>query len=253
MQHKKSFWFVALLITGMVTTGCSTGDSQQTRQVEQPIEQQAAVERTETVAAVHRDNRAQIRECFSDEAANGTIRTEVELHLPSSGTPASIRLLEPEQIDEPLRDCIEEVFADFEYGEGQRGTTVYQVIEFDIAEQRLAFDEPVEAHQRWGLTGDELDEVIHGEQDAVNACWELAPDAPRGRVVITLGIDSAGTVARASVKNSSFETEQIANCIVEALVDLTFTEPRGNGVVVIDYPFRFTPEKGWLMDPAPGM
>ncbi len=253
MQQKMSFGFVALLVAGMVTSGCSTGESQQVRVAEQPVEQQVAVKRTETVAAVHRDNRAAIRECFSDEAANGTIRTEVELHLPSSGTPASIRLLEPEQLDKPLRDCIEEVLADFEYGEGRRGTTVYQVIEFDIAEQRLAFDEPVEAHQRWGLTGDELDQVIHGEQDAINACWELSPDAPRGRVLITLGIDSAGTVARASVKSSSFETEQIANCMVEALVDLTFPEPRGGGVVVIDYPFRFTPDEGWLMDPAPGM
>ncbi|MFW5968826.1 MAG: AgmX/PglI C-terminal domain-containing protein [Persicimonas sp.] len=218
-------------------------------------ERNFAVERTETIAAVHEDNRDEIQTCFektADDDDKEKTYAEVELRLPASGEPASIRLIEPEEHSDELNDCIESIFVDLNYGEAQRGATFYQMFRFDPQRKKLEFHEPVDAFQRWGLTGDEIDEVVHAEKEAINACYDEADEPGDGEVTVEIAIDDTGTVSRATPERSSLDDDAVGNCLTEVLIELDFPEPRGGGIVVVDYPFPFEEGKGWLERKVPG-
>lgn len=257
MHPRNWIWIVSVVLLSVLVSGCAQRTVVERSEKAGPHKHRISEKRTKTITAVHRDNRAEIRSCFMDMAGDeeqaGAHRAEVELQLPASGRPASIRLLDAEELPEELRDCLEHVFADLEYGEGRRGATFYQVVEFDADNERISFERPVDAYRRWGLTGREIDGVIHAEEEAIEDCYDQADDSPSGRMVIGLGIDSEGMVSNASLNSSTLEEGQIEGCVIEILVELEFPEPRGGGVVVIDYPFTFNAEEGWTMEGAPGM
>lgn len=212
--------------------------------------------RSEKIAAVHEDNRDEIARCFEEAGGEEKMErveyAEVELRLPSSGEPASIRLLEPDEHPDELNDCVEEVFSELTYGEARRGATFYQTLRFDTEADRLDFKEPVDAYRRWGLTGDEIDEVIHAEGEAINACYDEADERRDGEVTIAIAIDDEGYVSRVTPKRNTLESGAVEQCLVDLLVDLEFPEPRGGGVVVFDYPFPFDKDDGWLEKGVPG-
>ncbi len=202
--------------------------------------------RDESIAAIHKANRADIGECFDKAAPEGLTRVEVELHLPRSGSPVSIRLLDADALPKPLVTCLEEVLTGLEYGDGRSGSTFYQVLTYDAETGEIAFDEPIDVYQRWGLTGEEIESVFDQREPQIDECYALGDDAPKGRVVLTIAINSEGQVARAGIKSSTLGSEAIEDCLVERAFEMEFPPPRGGGVVVFDLAFRFREGKGWV-------
>jgi hypothetical protein len=221
------------------------------------VEQSAPEPREATIAAVHERNRPRIRECFQSE--NGAVEgsaegaagdqgtaVEVELHLPSSGTPASIRLLEPETVAEPLQICLEQALSDFEYGEANSGSTYYQWLTYDANNEVVTFSEPIDAYQRWGLTADEIESVVADHEPQIDGCYDQATEAPKGRVLLTLVIGDQGQISRVGIKKSTLGSETVEDCVVEKAFDWEFPPPRGGGVVVFDVALVFEPGQGWV-------
>ncbi|QDG53642.1 energy transducer TonB [Persicimonas caeni] len=202
--------------------------------------------RKETITAVHSDTRPELRDCFETSAADGVTEVEVELQLPRSGTPASIRLLDPETLSPELRTCLETAFADLEYGEGRSGSTYYQVLTWDSQSQKIRFEDPVDAYHRWGLTGDEIESVFEVHETRVDQCYKVADNDPEGRVVLTVAIDSDGRVSRAGIKSSTLGAPSVEDCLVDFALESEFPPPRGGGVVVFDLAFRFRAGEGWV-------
>lgn len=204
-----------------------------------------------TITAVHQQHRPDLRACFEGDETGGVLQVEVELRLPRSGTPASIRLIEPETLSAELRTCLEHAFSDVEYGEGRSGSTYYQVLVWDPETETLAFEEPVDAYRRWGLTGAEIESVFEVRRNRVDACYALADyaladDAPTGRVLLTVAIDREGKVTRAGIKSTTLHAPKVEDCLLELALESEFPPPRGGGVVVFDLPFRFRAGEGWV-------
>ncbi len=204
--------------------------------------------RKQVIAAVHRKNRAEIRGCFEHGEPNKAAQVsevEVELHLPASGTPASIRLLDADDIPVELRSCLEKVFANLHYGRAHRGATYYQTLQFDPQSGKLRFDKPVDAYHRWGLTGAEIERTLRAHHQVIDQCYASGAQRKKGKVKLTLAIGADGQVARVGVKKTTLQAPNVEDCLIEAVLDIAFPQPRGGGVVVVDVPFKFTPEKGW--------
>lgn len=253
MHHLTVIKPLLLLSALVVASACaSPASNQDTTRSASLVEQSSTSTRAETMAAVHRENRAHLRSCFEgvDQAIDSA---EVELRVPSSGETSSIRLLDAEELPADLVGCLEEAFNQMDYGPAEHGATYYQALRYDRDSGQLRIDRLVDAYERWGLTRDQIEPALHAHAEQFEQCYALALEPPTGRVLITVSIDSEGSVSRAGVSNSTLGAQPVEDCLVESIFEVDFPEPRGGGVVVFDFPMRFNPEDGWIKEGVPGL
>ena len=62
-----------------------------------------------------------------------------------------------------------------------------------------------------------------------------------GKVVIKFVIAKDGTVSKASVKTSTMNNSAVESCIAGRFMRMQFPEPKGGGIVIVSYPFIFSP------------
>ena len=62
-----------------------------------------------------------------------------------------------------------------------------------------------------------------------------------GKISIKFVISKDGTVAKASVKKSSMGNKKVEGCIAGRFKRFKFPKPKGNGIVLVTYPFVFQP------------
>lgn len=88
-----------------------------------------------------------------------------------------------------------------------------------------------------------IKEVIQGESDKVRFCYEkeLAnnPSLGAGQVMLKFTIGADGKVQATSVESSTLGSAPVEQCLTQAASRWVFPEPKGGGVVVVNYPFDF--------------
>ncbi len=90
-----------------------------------------------------------------------------------------------------------------------------------------------------------VDEVIDARKAAIRACYEQAlPNAPTlaGKVIVKFVIASDGTVSSAVTKRSDLGRPDVEDCIVNVVFQARFSPPTGGGIVIVSYPFLFSPD-----------
>ena len=93
-----------------------------------------------------------------------------------------------------------------------------------------------------------IDEGIQGVLDEVDECYrealEEVPDLEgmiRARFTIR-GDDGVGRVIRISIKDADFDDAPLEDCLLDAIEEVEFPPPEGGGIVIVTYPFVFTPQ-----------
>lgn len=89
-----------------------------------------------------------------------------------------------------------------------------------------------------------IDEVIKRHMNQIRYCYqrEMTRDPSlAGKVVIRFTIAGDGSVSQASVKESTMGNGAVESCITGRFMRMQFPEPRGGGVVIVSYPFLFSP------------
>ena len=89
-----------------------------------------------------------------------------------------------------------------------------------------------------------IDEVIKRHMNQIRYCYqrELTKNpALGGKVVIKFVIAKDGTVSSASVKTTTMNNGAVEQCIVGRFMRMQFPEPKGGGIVIVSYPFLFSP------------
>lgn len=231
----------AVLAVGLI--GCASASNST---AEEEISEAQIQSRTESISRAHAQSQPELQRCFQGQEGEGRPESiEVELRLPASGTPASLRLLEPEKLDDETRACVEEALAGADYGEAETGQTFYQVIRIDQMERQVLLEKPVSAYKRWGLTRAEMLGVLVDNKSTIDACYRADEDEKEGRVVLTISVSEEGPPAKVALKSSTLESTEVNMCLVESVLDMSFPQPRGEGITVRDVPMRFSPEDGW--------
>jgi hypothetical protein len=91
-----------------------------------------------------------------------------------------------------------------------------------------------------------IDAVIKNHMDAITLCYQYAlkrqPDN-QGKVVVKFIIAPDGTVWRAEMKSTTMThpDAEYDQCMVELFLGMKFPEPKGDGIVIVSYPFIVTP------------
>ncbi len=89
-----------------------------------------------------------------------------------------------------------------------------------------------------------IDAVIKRHMNQIRYCYqrELAKKPSLGgKVVIKFVIAKDGSVSSATKKSSTMGSPPVEQCIVGRFMRMKFPEPKGGGIVVVSYPFLFSP------------
>jgi outer membrane biosynthesis protein TonB len=88
-----------------------------------------------------------------------------------------------------------------------------------------------------------IDEVVKRHASAIRYCYqrELTKDPSlEGKVVVKFTIAGDGSVSKAGIKRSSLGSAAAESCISKRFHTMRFPEPKGNGIVIVSYPFLFS-------------
>ena len=62
-----------------------------------------------------------------------------------------------------------------------------------------------------------------------------------GRVKVKFTIAASGQVLTSARQESSMGNARVENCVVQAVKRIQFPKPKGGGIVIVSYPFKFAP------------
>jgi outer membrane biosynthesis protein TonB len=90
----------------------------------------------------------------------------------------------------------------------------------------------------------EIDAVIKRHLSSIRYCYERqlsrAPDLS-GKVSIKFVISKSGAVSRAVIDSSTVDDAALESCLQSRFLQMQFSEPKGGGIVIVNYPFLFAP------------
>lgn len=88
-----------------------------------------------------------------------------------------------------------------------------------------------------------IDAVISRNLNQIRYCYQRElTDTPglKGRIVVKFTIAGDGSVSNAAIKSTSMNSSAVENCIIGRFKKFKFPEPKGGGVVIVQYPFTFS-------------
>lgn len=125
-------------------------------------------------------------------------------------------------------------------GDDSLGRELRQVRERETREVAVT---PGNPEIRGQLDREIIQRVIREHRREIRACYEAElqrnPNL-RGRVAIEFVIAPDGSVASATVAESSMNSREVEACVTTRMRRWRFPEPRGGGIVRVTYPFDFT-------------
>jgi len=89
-----------------------------------------------------------------------------------------------------------------------------------------------------------IDEVINQNLNRIRYCYQRELQGNpvlSGKVTEKFTIAKNGTVSEASPKSSTLNNAAVEECINKVFMEMKFPEPRGGGIVIVSYPFVFSP------------
>ena len=89
-----------------------------------------------------------------------------------------------------------------------------------------------------------IDQVIAADLGAIRACYEnelSRNPGLAGTVTVKFVVASTGAVQSALTKTSTLHNAAVESCVNGRISRLTFPGPKGGGIVIVSYPFTFTP------------
>lgn len=92
------------------------------------------------------------------------------------------------------------------------------------------------------LSKEEIGRVIRRNLARFKYCYEKQLNSNpnlSGKISVYFTIAPTGSVARASVRETSMNDANVESCVTKVMRSLKFPKPRGGGIVVVTYPFVF--------------
>lgn len=89
-----------------------------------------------------------------------------------------------------------------------------------------------------------IDEVIKRNMSQIRYCYQRGltrEHSLAGKVTAKFVIGADGQVSRSDIKSSTLGDAEVDACIARRILSFQFPEPRGGGVVIVSYPFLFSP------------
>ena len=95
-----------------------------------------------------------------------------------------------------------------------------------------------------GLDRGLVDAVVKRHLSSIRYCYQrqLTRDPNlSGKMTVAFVIAADGSVSRSAVKSSSIHDSAVESCVANRFMTMQFPAPKGGGVVMVSYPFMFSP------------
>ena len=87
-----------------------------------------------------------------------------------------------------------------------------------------------------------IDTVIKRHTNQIRYCYqrELVKDPTlSGQIVVKFVVSPQGDVTNSNIMSSSMDSSEVEACVAGRFKRFFFFEPRGGGIVIVNYPFLF--------------
>lgn len=133
-------------------------------------------------------------------------------------------------------------------GGGGRGGSGYGEGEGDLGEKQDARPEvvPQRPNVEGALDKEIIRKVVRQHRREIKYCYEkeLQKDPTlKGRVTVEFTISPSGSVVAALINKSTLGNTAVESCMQNKIRRWTFPEPKGNGIVKVNYPFNLDSTK----------
>ena len=89
-----------------------------------------------------------------------------------------------------------------------------------------------------------IEATIAEDMSRIRRCYQkVLRENPSvaGKLVVSFTIGANGKVVDALTESSELSDPRVEACVVERFRRLRFPKPRGGGIMIVNYPFLFTP------------
>lgn len=103
---------------------------------------------------------------------------------------------------------------------------------------------PGNAEVRGSLDKARIQRVIKRRLRSIKYCYEkelAASPTLAGRIVIRITISATGSVSATKVEKNTLGSAALGQCVERVVRRMRFPEPKGGGIVIVHYPFVFSP------------
>lgn len=130
-------------------------------------------------------------------------------------------------------------------GGGGRGGSGYGKGAGDLGERRARVPKIVPGRPvvQGSLDKEIIRRVVRQHRREIKYCYESELQKNKelqGRVVVRFTISATGSVVAATVKESNLKNPSVENCMTGKIRRWVFPEPKGGGIVIVNYPFNLS-------------
>ena len=130
-------------------------------------------------------------------------------------------------------------------GGGGRGGSGYGKGAGDLGERRARVPRivPGKPVVQGSLDKEIIRRVVRQHRREIKYCYESELQKNKelkGRVVVRFTISATGSVVSAVVKESNLKNASVENCMTGKIRRWVFPEPKGGGIVIVNYPFNLS-------------
>lgn len=130
-------------------------------------------------------------------------------------------------------------------GGGGRGGSGYGKGAGDLGERRARVPKIVPGRPvvQGSLDKEIIRRVVRQHRREIKYCYESELQKNKelqGRVVVRFTISATGSVVSAVVKESNLKNTSVENCMAGKIRRWVFPEPKGGGIVIVNYPFNLS-------------
>ncbi len=130
-------------------------------------------------------------------------------------------------------------------GGGGRGGSGYGKGAGDLGERRARVPRivPGQPVVQGSLDREIIRRVVRQHRREIKYCYESELQKNKelqGRVVVRFTISATGSVVSAVVKESNLKNASVENCMAGKIRRWVFPEPKGGGIVIVNYPFNLS-------------
>jgi len=89
-----------------------------------------------------------------------------------------------------------------------------------------------------------IDAVIKRNMNQIRYCYQqqlTREHSLSGKVTVKFVIANDGSVSKAETKQTTMNNAAVESCINQRFMKFQFPQPKGNGIVIVSYPFMFSP------------